>query len=464
MEVSKAQFQLLKKQGGFIAIEFMFAIIAFVTLCTIGANMLARYQDSQNYQIAAQQHQTVANAAAKYLKDNFSAVVAVATPTIPAQITTTMLRNTNYLPGGFGDTNAFGQRFLVLARSPAANQLESIVLTTGGETIDEIGTREIAENLGGAGGFIPTTNTSIVQGVRGGWQIALSNYGMNPGVGHNASALFLQDGTLVNDYLYRNAVAGHPEVNTMNTSINVNGNNLNGVNATNTTTLNATTVNTNVENATTTNTTGETTTGGWFRTTGDTGWYSQKWGGGWYMSDPTWLRAYADKNIYTGGQVQAGTLASVGRTTVGEYLQINGIASLGGGCASNGLIGRDVHGLALSCKDGIWRGGGVSGTYQYIGNFVGAVTLTTGSQAAIVQVSGGVDYTCGPNGGSSGVNEFSLVAYVNGSSVAGTSDANPDWSKSGYISFGVPANTAYSIQSYPYSCTGGVFSVFAFLL
>ncbi|MEB0284796.1 shufflon system plasmid conjugative transfer pilus tip adhesin PilV, partial [Sphingomonas sp. 10B4] len=86
--------------------------------------------------------------------------------------------------------------------------------------------------------------TSIVQGVRGGWQIALSNYGMNPGVGHNASALFLQDGTLVNDYLYRNAVAGHPEVNTMNTSINVNGNNLNGVNATNTTTLNATTVNT----------------------------------------------------------------------------------------------------------------------------------------------------------------------------------------------------------------------------
>ena len=72
---------------------------------------------------------------------------------------------------------------VVLARRPAANQLESIVITTGGEVIDEIGTREIAEYLGGTGGFVPANNTGIVQGVRGGWQIPLSNFGVNPGVG-----------------------------------------------------------------------------------------------------------------------------------------------------------------------------------------------------------------------------------------------------------------------------------------
>jgi hypothetical protein len=379
-----------KRQNGFIAIEFMFAIIAFVVLSAIGANLLASRMDSQNYQIAAQQQQAVADAAAKYLKDNFSTVVASATPTVPVQINIPMLRNTNYLPSGFADTNAFGQTFLVLARRPAANQLESIVITTGGETIDEMGTREIAENLGGTGGFIPISNTGIVQGVRGGWQIALSNYGMNPGVGHTVSALFLQDGTLSNDYLYRNAVPGHPEVNTMHTSINVNGNDLNGVRITNTTTLNATTVNTDVANANTTNTTtlnantvntnvananttntgGETYTGGWFRTKGDTGWYNEKWAGGWYMNDPNWVRSYADKNIYTGGTMYAGALQSGGRTTVGEYLQINGIAAVGGGCASNGLVARDGNGVPLSCQSGVWKtsGNSLDGPYVFTGN------------------------------------------------------------------------------------------------
>jgi hypothetical protein len=39
----------------------------------------------------------------------------------------------------------------------------------------------------------------------------------------------------------------------------------------------------------------ETYTQNWFRTLGDTGWYSEKWGGGWYMSDSTWIRAYSNK-------------------------------------------------------------------------------------------------------------------------------------------------------------------------
>lgn len=145
MAVDKVISRSRNKQGGFVAIELLFAIVVFVILSSIAANQLSRNMDSQNYQIAAQQQQAVADAAAKYLKDNFSVVVASATPTVPVQITTAMLRNTKYLPIGFGDTNAFGQSFLVLARSPAANQLESIVLTIGGEVIDEIGTREIAE-------------------------------------------------------------------------------------------------------------------------------------------------------------------------------------------------------------------------------------------------------------------------------------------------------------------------------
>ena len=37
-----------------------------------------------------------------------------------------------------------------------------------------------------------------------------------------------------------------------------------------------------------------------FRSTGNSGWYSQNWGGGWYMSDSTWIRTYNSKSVYTG--------------------------------------------------------------------------------------------------------------------------------------------------------------------
>ena len=45
--------------------------------------------------------------------------------------------------------------------------------------------------------------------------------------------------------------------------------------------------------------------GGWIRTYGNTGWYSQTYGGGWYMIDSSFIRAYNNKNIYTGGIIRS---------------------------------------------------------------------------------------------------------------------------------------------------------------
>lgn len=102
----------------------------------------------------------------------------------------------------------------------------------------------------------------------------------------------------------------------------------------------------------------------WLRTYGATGWYSQTYGGGWYMSDPTWVRSYGDKNVYTGGQMRAGTIQSngtltaAGRITAGEYVQVNGVATEGGGCSPNGLVARASDGTLLSCTSGTWQGSG----------------------------------------------------------------------------------------------------------
>ncbi|MGL5098494.1 MAG: tail fiber domain-containing protein, partial [Fusobacteriaceae bacterium] len=39
----------------------------------------------------------------------------------------------------------------------------------------------------------------------------------------------------------------------------------------------------------------------WIRTSGSTGWYSQTYGGGWYMVDTTWIRTYGSKPIHVAG-------------------------------------------------------------------------------------------------------------------------------------------------------------------
>ena len=52
---------------------------------------------------------------------------------------------------------------------------------------------------------------------------------------------------------------------------------------------------------------------GWFRSHGTLGWYSQTYGGGWYMSDTTWIRSYGEKNVWLG----SGLLGANGGLTVG---------------------------------------------------------------------------------------------------------------------------------------------------
>lgn len=52
----------------------------------------------------------------------------------------------------------------------------------------------------------------------------------------------------------------------------------------------------------------------WLRTTGATGWLSASYGGGWYMTDTTWIRTYGSKSIYQ----NTGTLRTDGTLQVGN--------------------------------------------------------------------------------------------------------------------------------------------------
>lgn len=104
------------------------------------------------------------------------------------------------------------------------------------------------------------------------------------------------------------------------------------------------------------------------------------------MQDPTWVRSYANKSVYTGGEMNGGVLASQThvyanqnlnagssvyanqnvqananvtagqRVTAGEYLLPLGTATCNTACSTNGLIGRTPAGALLSCTSGQWKG------------------------------------------------------------------------------------------------------------
>lgn len=62
----------------------------------------------------------------------------------------------------------------------------------------------------------------------------------------------------------------------------------------------------------------------WVYCEGNYGLYFPTHGGGWYMSDSTWIRAYNDKNVYTGGTIKANNaLETRYINSVGGNLDIN---------------------------------------------------------------------------------------------------------------------------------------------
>jgi hypothetical protein len=85
-------------------------------------------------------------------------------------------------------------------------------------------------------------------------------------------------------------------------------------------------------------------TSNWFRSFGQSGWYSETYGGGMYMIDTTWVRTYNNKNLYANGEVRGEVRISAGnganRIEPGAWDKIilcaNGVSTGGGYFYYNG--------------------------------------------------------------------------------------------------------------------------------
>lgn len=434
-----------------------------MVLAVIVIPMTSWIMDQSRATVAASQAKRVQQAVNLYIKDNHDTIAATATATTPFIFGVPQLISGGYLPTGFSSQNNFSATYQTRVFEPTTNKLNSMTFLNGGVTLSKSLARKVAIGIGSDGGII---DNGIAQGALGSWTINLSAFGgYNPGEGSVVIAGFYEDGNNISDYLYRKAVPGHPELNTMSTALNMGAKDITNATTVTATNVNSTNVTATNANAQTTRTAGETYTGGWFRTTGDTGWYNEKWGGGFNMTDSTWIRAYNNKSIYTGGQVQAGTVQSNGRMTAGEFVQINGVATAGTGCPSNGLVGRDSSGGILSCQSRVWvSGANYNGNYTSIGAFVSAYTAVNSTgRPMTIYASGGVSTVDKKiKDGDNCRNTWDLTGIVDGRVITGAGTANSSWGKSGTINFIIPAGSTFTVTSNPlpsYGCSPGSFSL-----
>lgn len=121
-------------------------------------------------------------------------------------------------------------------------------------------------------------------------------------------------------------------------------------------------------------------TSGWLNTVGSTGWYNETYDGGWCMTDSTWLRAYGNKQIYTGSTSPdaihtAGGINASGRIYAGGYMQAGGGLNVSGVIASTGCSGFNVYGrfygsgqhggIEIGASDSVFGIGVHSDDYMY---------------------------------------------------------------------------------------------------
>ncbi|MDP4026617.1 tail fiber domain-containing protein [Methylobacterium sp. NEAU 140] len=121
---------------------------------------------------------------------------------------------------------------------------------------------------------------------------------------------------------------------------------------------------------------GDILAGSWLRSLGNTGWYNETYGGGWYMADTTWLRAYGDKNIYTpntmlAGYMQANNMYAPGNVTA-YSMTANAINSNAPGdgyrIAVDATNASGVYGAAIRAYSTS------TGYYCFLGSANGAIT------------------------------------------------------------------------------------------
>ena len=136
-------------------------------------------------------------------------------------------------------------------------------------------------------------------------------------------------------------------------------------------------------------------TNNWFRSKGSTGWYSEDHGGGWYMTDNTWIRSYGSKDVYLSNRLSVNGNVGIGTTAPSHKLHVLGEIYTTTKVNINGIIlEKDSNGdlkvngnlyatggiSAYGASDGTSSSGGLNGSVK---SYADALKLTSESLSEI---------------------------------------------------------------------------------
>lgn len=229
--------RIYARQRGMTLIEVLAALAIGAVLLVGLASLVDRSLDDMKGQQTASYQAQVVDAARRYL-DAKADVVADGTPTAATVLTISLeqLRAAKFLPASLANTNSYGQGTCVLVRRPAPidypRQIDALIVTTGGEKIADKDLPAVAMQAGSGGGYIAIATPEVAQGAS--WKMQTTAFRGAACAGSPTAALRGKDfdgGQLVSslfydgaaqqkaDFLYRDHLDGHPELNTMKTPL-----------------------------------------------------------------------------------------------------------------------------------------------------------------------------------------------------------------------------------------------------
>lgn len=307
---------LSSKQRGFTVVEISAVLLIMGLLSAALMPEIKSAMNDQKIQRDSAQVKTIGEAAVSYIEDNYNGLTAIATSTRPALINVAMLQSAGYLQANTSTTNSFGQSVCILVKQPEVGKLQALLALEGGDVINDIDSLYYAGLLGGAGGSVIASNPTQIVGAGGSWTLPLSDFnnltndmgqrcngaGGNVQItpGRAVMGLWFTAEDKAAGLLYRDEIPSRPELNRMNTKIDMNSNDIERIG---TLTANTGTINT-------------------FTSTDLT-----------------------STNVTTTNLLATNTASNSLRLTRAE--------TVGGACTA-GSIGRDSDGKILSCQSGMW--------------------------------------------------------------------------------------------------------------
>ncbi|WP_334022004.1 shufflon system plasmid conjugative transfer pilus tip adhesin PilV [Burkholderia orbicola] len=211
------------RQRGVLSIEAV-VVSSLVAFALVGIGGWIKYDaDYKNDRAAADNLNLVLQGAQSWFNANTATIAAAANPTVTYPYTTWK----GSVSSAVGASNIYGQTYSMRVYKEASGQLDMLVVTTGGSAIPDGSLQRISKMMGGAGGYVSNAQPGLVQNPASGWSLPVANIGGSPGTGHLAAAAFFASAATTNDYLYRHAVSGHPELQQMGAPIDMVNNDIN---------------------------------------------------------------------------------------------------------------------------------------------------------------------------------------------------------------------------------------------